>query len=45
MRRYLMPVLSVEALEVSHIPFPQQVVFSLFILRGEKNDVTVQQGL
>lgn len=41
MHRYLIPELSVEALEVSHIPFPQQDVFSLFILRGEKkNDVT-----
>lgn len=31
-----MPVLLVGALEVSHIPFLQQDVFSLFILRGEK---------
>lgn len=31
-----MPVLLVGALEVSQIPFLQQDVFSLFILRGEK---------
>lgn len=36
-----MSILLVEALEVSHIPFPQQDVFSLFILRGgKKNGVT-----